>query len=422
LEGRQGSRAVDGQSQEEASFQGLTFGPGAPSYGIHEGWVYDQGMDVLERAVSGEALSTNEIVGLYRLPLADLAAAAHEARLRRAPADVVTYLIDRNINYTNICNVACNFCAFYRTKRQGDAYVLSHQEIGHKIEELMAVGGRRILMQGGVNPALPFEWYLDLLRYLKTHYPEVRIDAFSPEEILGLEKITGRGAKDLLGDLQAAGLDGLPGAGGEILVDEVRAKAAPARIRSSDWFRILDTAQSLGLYTIATMVIGFGETYEQRAQHLVTIRSQQEKALREYDNGFAAMAMWTLQTEHTRLKDKAPGATAHEYLQQLAVARLALNNIPNLQASWPSMGFKVAQTALYYGANDFGSTMLEENVVSVAAGHNRTNATLKQIIRHISDAGFTPAERDPYYTILRYPDIEAVLNEKEAEPVALPMA
>ncbi|WP_027877525.1 cyclic dehypoxanthinyl futalosine synthase [Meiothermus cerbereus] len=377
-------------------------------------------MDVLSRAVAGERLSANEIRDLYQLPLPDVAAAAHELRLQRGNPQVVTYLIDRNINYTNICNVACNFCAFYRTKRQGDAYVLSFEEIGRKIEELMQIGGRRILMQGGVNPDLPFEWYLDLLRYLKQHYPEVRVDAFSPEEILGLEKITGRDCRELLTELKEAGLDGLPGAGGEILVDEVRAKAAPARIKSRDWFRILDTAQSLGLYTIATMVIGFGETYEQRIAHLLQIRLQQEKALREYGQGFAAFAMWTLQTEHTRLKGKAPGASAHEYLQQLSIARIALDNIPNLQASWPSMGFKVAQAALYYGANDFGSTMLEENVVSAAGGHNRTHATVRQIVRHIADAGFIPAERDPFYNIKQYPDVEAILSEKP--PVALPLA
>jgi cyclic dehypoxanthinyl futalosine synthase len=375
---------------------------------------------LLKRAVEGEALSAQEIETLYHVPLPELAAAAHEARMHRARPEVVTYLIDRNINYTNICNVACNFCAFYRTDRQKDAYVLSFEEIGRKVEELMGIGGRRILMQGGVNPKLPYSWYLELLRYLKGHYPEVRIDAFSPEEILGLEKITGRKAPELLAELKEAGLDGLPGAGGEILVDEVRAKAAPARIKAEDWFRIQDAAQRLGLYTIATMVIGFGETYAQRAEHLIKIRAQQEKALRDYHNGYAAFAMWTLQTENTRLKGKAPGASAHEYLQQLAVARLALNNIPNLQASWPSMGFKVAQAALYYGANDFGSTMLEENVVSVAAGHNRTHATVRQIVRHIADAGFTPAERDPYYNILRYPDVEAVLSERDLEP--LPMA
>jgi len=379
-------------------------------------------MDVLERAVNGESLSQAEIVSLYSLPLPELAAAAHQARLRQARPEIVSFLIDRNINYTNICNVACNFCAFYRTRRQADAYTLSFEEIGRKVEELMSIGGRRILMQGGVNPDLPFEWYLDLLRYLKGHYPEVRIDAFSPEEIYGLEKITGRKAPELLAELKAAGLDGLPGAGGEILVDEVRAKAAPARIRTQDWFRILDTAQSLGLYTIATMVIGFGESYEQRAQHLIGLREQQGKALERYGQGFAGFAMWTLQTEHTRLKGKAPGASAHEYLQQLAVARLALNNIPNLQASWPSMGFKVAQAALYYGANDFGSTMLEENVVSVAAGHHRTHATVRQIVRHIADAGFTPAERDPYYNILRYPDVARILAEPDEEAVALPMA
>ncbi|RDI95783.1 dehypoxanthine futalosine cyclase [Meiothermus sp. QL-1] len=376
-------------------------------------------MDVLSRAAAGERLSASELLELYHLPLPEVAAVAHELRLRRTPPRVVTYLIDRNINYTNICTVACNFCAFYRTRRQHDAYVLSFEEIGRKVEELMQIGGRRILMQGGVNPDLPFEWYLELLRYLKAHYPEVRIDAFSPEEILGLERLTGRDCEALLTELKAAGLDGLPGAGGEILVDEVRAKAAPARIRSRDWFRILDTAQRLGLYTIATMVIGFGETHEQRVEHLLQIRAQQDKALREYGQGFAAFAMWTLQTEHTRLRGKAPGATAHEYLRQLAIARIALDNIPNLQASWPTLGFKVAQVALYYGANDFGSTMLEENVVSVAAGHNRTHATVRQMVRHIVDAGFIPAERDPYYNIKQYPDVEAILNEKPAVPLPL---
>lgn len=368
-------------------------------------------MDVLERAVQGDALSQDEIVSLYHLPLPEVAAAAHQRRMEVANPERVTYLIDRNINYTNICNVACNFCAFYRTGKQKDAYVLSFPQIGAKIEELMAIGGRRILMQGGVNPDLPFEWYLDLLRYLKDHYPEVRIDAFSPEEILGLEKFTGRPAPELLSDLKAAGLDGLPGAGGEILVDEVRAKAAPARIRSKDWFRILDTAQSLGLYTISTMVIGFGETYAQRARHLMQIREQQAKALGQYGHGFAGFAMWTLQTEHTRLKGKAPGASAYEYLQQLSVARLALNNIPNVQASWPSMGFKIAQSALFYGANDFGSTMLEENVVSAAGGHNRTHATVRQIVRHIAEAGFVPAERDPFYNIRSFPNVAAILAE-----------
>ncbi|AEB11914.1 cyclic dehypoxanthinyl futalosine synthase [Marinithermus hydrothermalis] len=372
-------------------------------------------MDVLEKAVSGARLEPREVEALYQLPLSEVAAAAHEVRLRKSNPEVVTYLIDRNINYTNICTVACSFCAFYRTRRQQDAYTLSYEEISQKIEELKAVGGRRILMQGGVNPELPFEWYLEMLRYLKREHPDVRIDAFSPEEILGLEKLTGRPALELLAELKEAGLDGMPGAGAEILVDEVRTKVAPARIRTQDWFRIIDAAQSLGLYTLATMVIGLGETPAQRAEHLLKLRAQQDKALEQYGQGFAAFAVWTLQTEHTRLKGKAPGATAHEYLQQLAIARLTLDNIPNLQASWPTLGFKVAQAALYYGANDFGSTMLEENVVSAAGGHTRTHATERQIIRHIVDAGFKPAERDVYYNIIRWPEVEP-------EPTELPMA
>ena len=366
-------------------------------------------MDVLEKAVAGERLSEAEVLSLFDLPLPELAAAAHEVRLKKTDPEVVTFLIDRNINYTNVCTVACAFCAFYRTKRQKDAYTLSYEEIARKVEELYQVGGRRILMQGGVNPELPLVWYLDLLRYLKSRFPDLRIDAFSPEEILGLERLTGLRAEAILEKLKEAGLDGLPGAGAEILVDEVRLKAAPARIRTADWYRIVDAAQALGLYTLATMVIGFGEGPKERTAHLLGLRAQQDRALERYENGFAAFALWTLQVEHTRLKGKAPGATAHEYLKTLAVARLALDNFAHFQASWPTLGFKVAQAALYYGADDFGSTMLEENVVSAAGGHGRTHATVRQIVRHIVDAGFKPAERDPLYRILRYPDAEAIL-------------
>jgi dehypoxanthine futalosine cyclase len=377
-----------------------------------------KGVDVLEKAVAGERLSQEEVLSLFDLPLPELAAAAHEVRLRKTDPEVVTFLIDRNINYTNVCTVACAFCAFYRTKRQKDAYTLSYEAIAEKIEELYRVGGRRILLQGGVNPELPLEWYLDLLRYLKGRFADLRIDAFSPEEILGLERLTGLRAEAILERMKEAGLDGMPGAGAEILVDEVRLKAAPARIRVADWYRIVDAAQALGLYTLASMVIGFGEGKEERTAHLLGLRAQQDRALERHKNGFAAFALWTLQVEHTRLKGKAPGATAHEYLKTLAVARLTLDNFAHFQASWPTLGFKVAQTALYYGADDFGSTMLEENVVSAAGGHGRTHATVREIVRHIVDAGFRPAERDPLYRILRYPDPEAILKE----PVELPMA
>jgi len=367
-------------------------------------------MSLLDRAARGERLTAHEITELYHLPLGDVAAVAHALRLERSNPDVVTYLIDRNINYTNICNIACNFCAFYRTDRQKDAYVHDYASIGHKITELEQVGGTRILMQGGVNPKLPLEYYTGLLRYIKLHHPTIRIEAFSPEEILGFEKFFGMTADEVLDVLIDAGLDGLPGAGGEILEDEVRAKAAPGRIRSADWFRILDAAQAKGLYTISTMVIGFGESYAQRAAHLVKIRDQQDRALSVHGNGFAGFAMWTLQTKNTRLAGKAPGATAYEYLQQLAIARIALDNQPNIQASWPAQGFKVAQTALYYGASDLGSTMLEENVVSAAGGHGRHTATERELVRIASDAGFTPAQRNSFFQVIRYPDVNEVLR------------
>jgi cyclic dehypoxanthinyl futalosine synthase len=357
---------------------------------------------ILEKAQTGARLSGQELLALYHAPLPELASVAHQLRLSRTQPDVVTYLIDRNINYTNICNVGCNFCAFYRTPRQNDAYTLSYEQISQKVTELEAIGGTRILLQGGVNPALPFEWYIKMLEYLKKHHPNIKLDAFSPEEILGLEKITGLGALEIIQTLKDAGLDGLPGAGGEILEDEVRLEAAPARIPSADWFRILDIAQSLGLYTISTMVIGFGETMQHRVNHLLKIRVQQDKALDEYQNGFAGFAMWTLQTEHTRLHGKAPGATAHEYLKNLAVSRIALDNIHNIQVSWPTLGFKVGQVGLFYGANDFGSTMMEENVVSAAGGHDRVRVTEREIIRHIGDAGFKPAQRNSRFQILRY--------------------
>jgi cyclic dehypoxanthinyl futalosine synthase len=371
-------------------------------------------MDLLEKALSDSRLNLEEIVALYHLPLPDLASAAHQIRLAKTHPDVVTYLIDRNINYTNICNVGCNFCAFYRTPRQNDAYTLSFEQISQKVTELEEIGGTRILLQGGVNPALPFSWYLEMLEFLKKHHPTIKIDAFSPEEILGLEHITGLGALEIITRMKESGLDGLPGAGGEILEDEVRLEAAPARIPSADWFRILDVAQGLGLYTISTMVIGFGETLTQRARHMIKIRDQQDRANAVHGgNGFAGMAIWTLQTEHTRLHGKAPGATAHEYLRNLAVARLALDNITNIQVSWPTLGFKVGQVGLFYGANDFGSTMMEENVVSQAGGHDRVRVTEREIIRHINDAGFTPAQRDSRFNIIKYPDVQAKLEQPD---------
>ncbi len=372
-------------------------------------------MDVLHEAATGRRLTPEEAVGLYRTPLFALAAAADAVRRQRTDPEVVTYLIDRNINYSNVCSVGCSFCGFYRTRRQDDAYVLGYDDISDKVRELEEVGGTRILMQGGVNRYLPMEWYVELLRFLKERHPEVRVEAFSPEEIKGLSELTGMTSREVLVELQAAGLDGLPGGGGEILVDDVRhaRHVAPGRISSDDWIAIMAEAQALGLYTTATMVIGFGETPEQRVASMMRIRDQQDRALATHGNGFSAFISWTLQTQGVRIAGKVPGAGAHEYLQNVAVSRLLLDNVPNFQASWPTMGYKVAQTALSFGCNDFGSTMLEENVVSQAGARHRSTPE-REIVRQIVDAGYRPAQRDSLYGVVRYPDVDVLLAVPEA--------
>ena len=372
-------------------------------------------MNLLTKAASGERLTSQEAVELYELPLFDLAAAADSVRRLRTDPAVVTYLIDRNINYSNVCNVGCAFCGFYRTRNQEDAYTLSFGEISDKIRELEAVGGTRILMQGGVNPYLPFSWYLDLMRHLKVHHPSIRVEAFSPEEVKGMAKLTGMSSAEVLRELQVAGLDGLPGGGGEMLVDDVRhaRHISPARISADDWIRVMGEAQELGLYTTATMVIGFGETPAQRVESMLRVRDQQDHADATHGNGFSAFISWTLQTQGVRIDGKVPGAGAHEYLQNLAVSRIFLDNVPNFQASWPTMGHKIAQTALFFGANDYGSTMLEENVVSQAgAKHRRVNE--REIIRQITEAGFTPVQRGSLYETIRVPDAAAILADKPA--------
>jgi cyclic dehypoxanthinyl futalosine synthase len=379
-------------------------------------------MDFVEKAISGNRLSPTEALKLYDLPLFELATIADSLRKQRTPATVVSYLIDRNINYSNICNVGCAFCGFYRTRRQNDAYTLSYEQISQKIVELEDVGGTRILMQGGVNPYLPFAWYLDLLKHIKTHHPTIRIEAFSPEEIKGMSKLTGMSSKDVLIALQKAGLDGLPGGGGEMLVDDIRhAKhISPARISTTEWLGIMGEAQSLGLYTTATMVIGFGETLAQRIESMKGIRDLQDESLANYGNGFSAFISWTLQTKGVRIDGKVPGAGAHEYLQNLAVSRIFLDNIPNFQASWPTMGHKVAQTALFFGANDYGSTMLEENVVSQAGAKHR-HTPEREIIRQITDAGFKPMQRDSLYHLIKEPDVNTILaNKPEIDFASLP--
>lgn len=376
-------------------------------------------MDLLSRAASGVRLTPEEATRLYDLPLFAVASSANAVREARTDPTTVTYLIDRNINYSNVCTVGCSFCGFYRTRRQADAYVHSFEETSEKVAELEAVGGTRILMQGGVHPDLPFEWYLDLMRFLKERHPTVRVEAFSPEEIRGMARLTGMTTLEVLVELAAAGLDGLPGGGGEMLVDEVRhaPHISPARISSDDWIRVMGEAQSIGLYTTATMVIGFGESPAQRVRSMLRLRDQQDRALATHGNGFSAFISWTLQTQGVRIQGKVPGAGAHEYLQNVAVSRLFLDNVQNFQASWPTMGYKVAQTALFFGCNDFGSTMLEENVVSQAGARHQSTPE-REIVRQVVEAGYEPGQRDSLYNLVRRPDVRKLLAP-EPQPQAL---
>jgi len=355
----------------------------------------------LQKIASGARISPEEAVKLYQLPLFELAALADAVRQKRTEPNTVTYLIDRNINYSNICSIGCAFCGFYRTRKQEDAYTLSFAEISEKIYELEQIGGTRILMQGGVNRYLDYSWYTDLMQHIKAKHPGIRIEAFSPEEIKGLAKKSGQSSLKVLKDLQAAGLDGLPGGGGEMLLDSIRkAKhVSPARISTDEWLKIMAEAQSLGLYTTATMVIGFGENHAQRVEHFQRIRDLQDESLEKYGNAFSAFISWTLQTKGVRIDGKVPQASPHEYLQNLAVSRIYLDNINNFQASWPTMGHKIAQTALHFGANDYGSTMLEENVVS-QAGAKLHNTAEKAIIRQIVEAGYEAKQRDSLYNLV----------------------
>lgn len=363
----------------------------------------------LDRAIAGKRLSREELIALYELPRTELSAAAHEVRLHRSDPEVATYSIGGNIDYTNLCIVACKFCAFYRARHQEGAFTLTLDEIVGQMEAIRAIGGRDVLIQGGVNPDLPFGWYLELLRVLKAGYPEIHIDAFSPEEMLGLEKLTGRDALELLAELKEAGLDGMPGAAAEILLDQVRDRIAPTRIKTGDWFRIVDSALRLGLFNPwVSMVTGFGETPADRVEHLLALRDQQDKALDRYGNGFAAFKVWPARLEPTRLNGKvqasSPAETADQYLKEVAVARLALDNIVNHRAVWRTMGFGVAALALRSGANDLcgtGSINAINAVITVTGKQlpDLTRELIEQVERCIADAGFIPALRDARYKI-----------------------
>ncbi len=324
-------------------------------------------------------------------PLLELGQMANAKRWELHPENVVTYIVDRNINYTNVCVADCKFCAFYRRPKHAEGYVLSFEEIGRKIDEAKELGGVQILIQGGHNPYIPFDWYLELMRYIKEHHP-IHIHGFSPSEVDFFATRFRMTAEEVVGELKSAGLDSIPGGGGEILVQDVRDRVAKKKAGADRWLEVMEIAHRQGMKTSCTMTYGLGETNEDRIEHLFRLHEVQDRS-----GGFTAFITWPLQPEHTEMEG-TPKTDATTHLRTVAIARLILGNIPNIQASWVTMGLKVGQVALQFGCNDFGSLMLEENVVSAAGTTHR--ATLSEMRRHIRDAGYTPAQRRQDYSIL----------------------
>src|SRR5436190_17279743 len=354
--------------------------------------------DLLQKVWSGERVNGSEALRLYELPLQELGALADRRRqLAKAAAyagrgnEIVTYIVDRNVNYTNVCNVYCKFCAFYRTEKDDDAYVITLEEMDRKIEETVALGGTQILMQGGHHPKLTKQWYLDLLSHIKTRFPQVNIHGFSPSEFVHFREVFQEPLEKIIGDFRAAGLGSIPGGGGEILVDRVRQRISPLKAMSDDWLEVMDVAHRLGLNSSATMMFGHVETVADRIEHLERVRAQQDTS-----KGFTAFICWTFQAEHTKLR--APTVGAQEYLRTQALARIYLDNIPNVQSSWVTQGQEIGQVALKSGANDLGSIMIEENVVSQAGTTFRmTVADMQRLIR---DLGYEPCQRDNWYGLV----------------------
>lgn len=346
---------------------------------------------ILNPAVEGMRISPDEAVVLFeQAALFDLGAAADRVRRRLHADNVISYIIDRNINYTNVCKEFCTFCAFYRVKGDSEAYVLPDGVIYKKIEETLALGGTGILMQGGVHPDLKIDYYERLLSGIKERF-EIHCHCFSPPEILNIARVSKMSVSDVLMRLKDAGLDSMPGGGGEILDDEIRTAISPLKCKTSEWLMVHREAHRLGLRTTATMMIGVGENIEHRVRHLQRLRDLQDET-----GGFTAFIPWTFQPENTELAQRiSDEVTAAEYLRVLALSRLYLDNIPNVQVSWLTVGLKVGQTGLRFGANDMGSIMIEENVISAAGARNRAND--EELRRVIKDAGFIPRQRTTLY-------------------------
>ncbi len=344
--------------------------------------------DLLDRIAKRERLDHDEWTRVIEgAETEDLRRLADDLRRELHPDNVVTYVVDRNINYSNVCFSVCNFCAFYRKPGHPEGYVLSYEEIYQKVEETLEVGGSGILMQGGLHPDLPMDWYTGLLSQLKARYG-IHLHCFSPTEIYGMAKTFGMSYEQVIRELRDAGLDSIPGGGGEILVDEIRRKRR-TECDSQQWLDAMEAAHQLGLKTTATMMIGYGETVSQRIQHLEKLRQLQQRTLDSGKPGFVSFIPWTFQPDNTPIGKIIPDRMpAEEYLRWLALSRLYLNNIPNQQVSWLTVGLKDGRRGLHFGANDIGSTMIEENVISKAGANHK--ATEQMLVNVIIEEGLRP--------------------------------
>jgi len=348
---------------------------------------------LLEKAVAGERLSPSEGLELLQShDLTALGAAADHVSRQKHPEPYRTYNIDRNINYTNICTAVCDFCAFYRKPKSGEGYVLPREELLKKIEETVALGGDQILLQGGLHPEFKLDWYETMLQDIKGQFPQVNVHGFSPPEIYHFTKVNKLPLEEVLGRLKAAGMGSLPGGGAEILVDRVRDEITRGKVSSDDWLNVMRVWHQLGGHSSATMMFGHVETLEERIEHLERLRQLQDET-----GGFTAFICWTFQPDNTEMQHIAP-LGAFEYLRMLAVARLYLDNVPNLQSSWVTQGLKIGQLALVYGANDMGSLMIEENVVAEAGTVHYL--TLDQIRHAITELGYQPRQRNVHYELV----------------------
>lgn len=375
---------------------------------------------ILDKALDGERLTTDDCTALLESnDFVRIGLAAHEIRMRKNPTDVVTYIIDRNINYTNVCNVVCTFCAFYRRPGKPDTYVHSIDEICTRIDETIALGGSGVLMQGGLHPDFNIEWYEDLLTTLHAKYPNFQLHCFSPPEIHNISLISGLDYETILRRLKAAGLNSMPGGGGEILDDEVR-KRVSTKCGTQEWLDVMRAVHKVGLISTGTMMFGIGDRVEHRVRHLDRIREVQDEALvaKASEPGygeFTAFIPWTFQRENTALGRKiTEEPTGIDYLKMLAVSRLFLDNVQHIQASWLTQGIRLGQTSLRFGADDMGSIMIEENVVSAAGANNEANE--RDLRYQITEAGFVPQQRDILYNYINREE-SADLDTRHSMPL-----